>query len=586
MLNKDEPIHLNHNLISNNDHLRPNSPPSTRPSSSATYHHYRPTSAFSNPISDPSGPEEPWAIPRSGRFWGHDDRQSNRGKTRGSNRGGRGLINKVGLRADWEEHHRKHDYHHHHHQRRSQTPAGVSDGGNSANGWITVQPKQKTFLNTSSNNGIGHHHDTGGGGEWRHDGWEEIERESDRRSIRGRIGFYRGSNWRGGGPNHHGSNWQSGLRRPTTKSSDVSSTTPSAPPPEPVASTKASVSVPEVKAEEDEAAVALVEVTSEKAGASESEPTTTLSTPAEPESESTPVEVAVVTEVTELEEVVEAKVEPVEEDEPASTNGIVVKLPTTIKIGTIPVYPPLARSHYGLRLDEPEAEVEIEEISSGPEPVTHLGSIGGAEVLREAMSSYAPLPPPPPPHTFVPHPSHPDFFQAPPPPPHLSHHHQQHPQQQQQQQQQHHQHHHDNNPIFFAPPPPSLDQQHFLPPPPPLAFYHHPHPPPLPPLQYFDPLTGQHMVYPHPPPQLFTPHHPPPPPMITPQQQQLPSTSSESLLTISTTPGLYAPPPKSNKIRITDPQSGLERDVFNEHINNNVKSFEHRGVTYFHHQQI
>lgn len=188
-------------------------PPSTRPPSSNAGTANRPASAFSNAFSDGNQSaavsEEPWAIPRSGRFWGHDDRQSQRGGGRGMRGGGRvmrggfargrggggrgaghvsNMIHhgKGGFRADWEEQRRNQPYpndnvNHHLHLHRPDTPAGQSDTARSAGsgaGWVTVQSKQRTFVSGHSGGAS-----NGEDGEWRHDGWEEIERESDRKTA-------------------------------------------------------------------------------------------------------------------------------------------------------------------------------------------------------------------------------------------------------------------------------------------------------------------------------------------------------------------------------------------------------------------
>lgn len=322
--------------------------------------------------------------------------------------------------------------------------------------------------------------------------------------------------------------------------------------------------------------------------------------------------------------------------------NVIVRLPTTIKIGTIPVY------HASGRPEPTQMKIPMKTRSAslGPEPSQSdssagtpdltkaseaspllasntetsdpqsqtspplsgsitLGSIGGAEVLREAMSATHHLGTP----TFIAHHHHrqlsaepcdPTFYPLEPP--------------------------EDDrlrlisftpsagsssgsSPPYPAEPQPMLyNPNHSSPfPLPPL----HPHPhfyqAPLPPLQYFDPMTGQHMVYPHPPhppppppPQAFMP---PPPPMphygyvpqpstgfldaYPPPPPPPPAEPASSLLTL-TTPGLYAPA-RASKVRIshpsgqpapplpTKPQSQSQAQV----TEMGVPYYEHRGVTYF-----
>ncbi|EGG02760.1 uncharacterized protein MELLADRAFT_78709 [Melampsora larici-populina 98AG31] len=703
-------------------------PSSTRPPSSLAGHTAnRPPSAFSNAISETNqsaaASEEPWTIPRSGRFWGHDDRQSHSqrggrgmrgGNSRGSHArgrgGGGGIIRgaghhgKGGFRADWEEQ-RRHQpnlhpngppNNHHLHLQRPDTPAGQSDTGRSVGsgaGWITVQAKQKSF-------GSNGHQLSNGDGEWRHDGWEEIERESDRKSAHQRARGYQF--YRGGAPNRRGmavpANQpplrSSSLRRPTNSAqpnqnhSEVSSTTPSTfqeplvngvskvsksepngssttDVPEPTTKSPGPVSTvsvgpgsldapteasqvestkidevkvclnskhslpigtptPEYQEDKAESVIQTLEAPDKTGTCSNTSDSASITVASSPDKKS--------------KDETQVKRSPADEDE-APRSGIVVKLPTTIKIGTIPVY------HHSTIIPEVSGAIKINGSTSTPlvqqpqsqlneehngitsrerptfdlPPLPHpppsssitLGSIGGAEILREAMSaSIHHLPPPVPvPTPFVNHYHH-DYYPLEPPPPqqqtgmllqgeeedrsrHISftpsagsssgnssqtpfpH--------------DHHSHLHQHPPNMFnshpPPPPPPIDPQHHFNP---LHHFYHPHPhppPPLPPLQYFDPITGQHMIYPHP--QQPQPLPPPPPPMffdLPPTQAPLPPPpsqplppSSESLLTLST-PGLYAPPPRSSKVRIKDPISGLEKEKFGGEI----KCFEHKGVTYFH----
>ncbi|KAI9610072.1 hypothetical protein H4Q26_007068 [Puccinia striiformis f. sp. tritici PST-130] len=127
---------------------------------------------------------EPWAVPRSGRFWGHDDRQSYQ------RRGGRGsLQNQAGsgtlrgtLRngripcrlAATSPSSRKANLNGSSH--RPETPA--SDTGRSVGsgaGWITVPSKQqKAFPPNGFQQQQQHHHNQPHS---QHDGWEEIERK-------------------------------------------------------------------------------------------------------------------------------------------------------------------------------------------------------------------------------------------------------------------------------------------------------------------------------------------------------------------------------------------------------------------------
>lgn len=727
------------NIISpsqpNNRHSshRPGSPlpSSTRPPSSLAGHATnRPPSAFSNAISEPNhsaaASEEPWTIPRSGRFWGHDDRQSHSqrggrgmrgGPARGSHARGRGggggggggitrgagHHGKGGFRADWEEQ-RRHQpnlhpngppNNHHLHLHRPDTPAGQSDTGRSVGsgaGWITVQAKQKSF-------GSNGHQLSNGDGEWRHDGWEEIERESDRKSAHQRARGYQF--YRGGAPNRRGmansanqpTLRSSSLRRPANPTqpnqnhSEVSSTTPSTFQ-EPLVngvskSSKAEPNVPSTPNLPEPTTKSPVPVSTVSIGPASLEGKTESnrvesskidevkvclnpkhSVPSDtptPEDQELKAECAIQTSEApdktgtcsntsdSASLTVASSPDKKSKDEPevkrpladkdeAPRSGIVVKLPTTIKIGTIPVY------HHSTIIPEVSGPVKIDgnsgtplvqqprtQLNNGGEPngITSkarptfdspplppsssitLGSIGGAEILREAMS--APihhLPPPVPvPTPFVNHYHH-DYYPLEPQP-----------------QQQtgmllqgeeedrsrhisftpsagsssgnssqtpfphdHHSHLHQHLPSMFnshpPPPPPPIDPQHHFNP---LHHFYHPHPhapPPLPPLQYFDPITGQHMIYPHP--QQPQPLPPPPPPMffdVPPTQPPLPPPSqplppsTESLLTLST-PGLYAPPPRSSKVRIKDPVSGLEKEKFGGEI----KCFEHKGVTYFHQQ--
>jgi hypothetical protein len=197
-----KPIETSSTSTSSHFNLPHNRPPSSlaggiinnRPSSSFSF------AAQSEDNRSASASEahslEPWAVPRSGRFWGHDDRQSYHhrrgGREFGSVRGGASsssLRKRGGFRADWPATSPSSRKSHGSSTHRPGTPAGQSDTGRSVGsgaGWITVPSKQKAFANgfhhqLSHLNSQRHHPEQGDNGEWRHDGWEEIEREADRK---------------------------------------------------------------------------------------------------------------------------------------------------------------------------------------------------------------------------------------------------------------------------------------------------------------------------------------------------------------------------------------------------------------------
>lgn len=711
---------------------------------------------------------EPWAVPRSGRFWGHDDRSSHfprRGGARGNfhNRGGashsRGSIrNRGGFRADWhpasitpKRTSLTNSLSH-----RPETPAGQSDTGRSAGsgaGWITVPSKQKNFTGASQHHNSqtnSHRHQAHpvDDGEWRHDGWEEIEREADGRHLhsshRGRAGSSAnhksrgGGGWRGGAP-------VSQPRRATPPPNlsksyserplDLPSTHPT-PSPELRADDRTkppAVSSAQDDPKSDKSNVILNQTC--VASLPQAQPP--------PNPNEKPV-VRVIPREGIKTQGASSRVEHVSETKessslsrsnspPEETNPIIVKLPKAIKIGTIPVYPPSAsksvvnqkhervsKSSQTLSslTDRREARVrstgpssstpelsdntaQVSQSSSTLEDQTSqssdpdlrsfnlvesslpgaitLGSIGGAEVLREAMSTPKHLMPShpvyqnpnlqsrvepsiamtnpmghsrtssdnshaPPPGPFGPR-HHSDFVepntQPPPPPPPVP-----------------------LPPLNFGHPPPHSPTSYpnpvaaqLLPlppplPPPPISAIHHPgnfYQPPLPsipPSHYFD--HHHNMPYPHPPslgpppplstsnatghvygagylpppPPLQLPpsqlgpprshpapiyHQPPPPPLLTLTQQPRPPfeppLSSISLPPSSSASGLnpgmmmmgHFAPPKSTKVRISNPggpKANEEPIRFSKPrtppmgseikmTENGISYYEYNGVTYF-----
>ncbi|WAR55800.1 hypothetical protein PtB15_6B543 [Puccinia triticina] len=553
--------------------------------------HNRPPSAFScaaqsednrSASASEAHSLEPWAVPRSGRFWGHDDRQSYHHR-----RGGRGFLakqtgnaggpsrgtlrNRGGFRADWPANSPSSRKSQQGSIHRPETPAGQSDTGRSvaSAGWITVPSKPKPFLN-----GFQHPHfhkshpaDQADGGEWRHDGWEEIEREADRKlyfSNRGRGGFNhsRGApGWRGGAPSSSGQ-----LRRPTTNlaaTSEIPSVNGKADVgPEKSSSVSASTSTPRGK-ESDEAPsstptnepsrantrdgklvngdqhvleAAAAEKTAIVDTTTRANPSPSLSRSATPSSQAQPV---------------------------------LVQLPKTIKIGTIPVYPPATLQSHAAEKSEVVAKSQAPpspvvdpsssrvpslgqspstpDLSDTPQvsrsastledhpsqksdpvltplsiaepsasgPIT-LGSAGGAEVLREAMSTPKVLMPsyPLPPHEAMIPMSHPSRNIN--------------------SQQQHDSHSRTS----------SMNSH-------PGNFYHQPSLGPIPPLQYFD-SHSHNVVYPHPPsfgPPSHQPFEPSPPPALPPPP---PPSTSPGMSAAPLLPGHFAPP-KSTKVRISHP---------------------------------
>ncbi|KNZ59532.1 hypothetical protein VP01_170g7 [Puccinia sorghi] len=597
---------------------------------------------------------EPWAVPRSGRFWGHDDRQSyHRRGSRGffQNQGGsssaRGTLRKRGgFRADWPatspSSRKSHGSTH-----RPGTPAGQSDTGRSVGsgaGWITVPSKQKASVN-----GFQHQHsqldsqrqyvDPGDIGEWRHDGWEEIEREADRKlhsSNRGRGGFHQSrgtAGWRGGAP-------ASGQPRRPTTNLNATSESPSMAGKVEVSiaksSASASISTPRGK-EADEIKVSFNPIQiNESSRASNRDGSTKIVNGDHMDAGKTqsPPTVETITRTNQSPSL-SPSATPSTQPKP-----VLVQLPKAIKIGTIPVYPPAAlqspateRTEIVIKSQPPSSPNDhssssvpslgqapsTPDLSDTPQvcpsastledhpyqksdpiltpvsteavsgPIT-LGSAGGAEVLREAMSTpKLPMPAyPHPPHDgMIPlsrvdyptrgvnsqHGGHsrsssvnshpllpvsyghhrPDFVEQPshlrqPPPPHNF-------------TPNHPSHlgssngYHNSIPLPPPPPPHSTIHQsgHF--------YHHQPSLPPIPPLQYFE-SHNHNAGYPHPPSfgplqqtnhvygsnVYFPPPPPPPPQQLGPSRAHPPIFHSmppptAAAATFEATPPPTLPPP-------------------------------------------
>ncbi|CAH7677616.1 expressed protein [Phakopsora pachyrhizi] len=644
-------------------------------------------------------PAEPWAVPRSGRFWGHDDRQNhlswrggdrallrNRGggggrNGRSSSARGRSLGTGKHVQSSPSSRNRPLEIHHPP-SHRPDTPAGQSDTARSVGsgaGWITVQTKQRGFGNggtfSSRNNPYRPQSQLAEESEWRHDGWEEIEREADRPN-RGKGSRFNHSQMRGAGKGVGVSNQnrrQAAIEAvndseilpvPTLKLGIDKTTQPSDGPKADGWTTKS----PEPGRSPPRGDLSEVKVSLKPKAGSD--------TQALGKSCETNRSVDVLTKEKVTEKV--STVPPVLVNR--QIEPVLVKFPAkAIKIGTIPVYhrqsasvissaedyqktdpETLPAAEFPIVFDQSRSSMYGSHSSSTPElsntpqisrgsdtPVDHyqvsqqapssrnseivpgsitLGSLGGAEVLREAMSAshfsssstfisqgeplaqHTKMPEPleqlstnspySSVHDLTPQPSQPCGASN----PHDSVDSTQLPQM-----------------MHFSSQPPTVIGQHSAythppPPPPPMpqnSFYQPPLPP-LPPLQYFDPS----MVYTHlpslppaPAPTIYgymapnlPPPLPPPPPLYHQAAQfesSPPPMPSHGPPNSAITPGLYAPP-RSTKVRISNPGGGdssiaicLDQQVQQEYGNDynvispmkttetGISYYEYNGVTYF-----